>query len=415
MDIEDDDSCFVLFSGSTEFRFVFMHLKLVMTCCSFLFSQKKTASPPEHRVDIDEEVSGIQNTRLFPYKELKVATGNFNYSNKIGEGGFGIVYKGTFRDGTVAALKVLSADSRQGLREFLTEINVIADIEHENLVKLHGCCVEGDHRILVYGYLENNNLAQTLLGGGHSSMQFSWPARCKICIGVAKGLAFLHEEVQPCIVHRDIKASNILLDRNLMPKISDFGLAKLFPDNMTHISTRVAGTTGYLAPEYAMRGQLTVKADIYSFGVLLLEIVSGRCNTNRRLPLSDQYLLERAWGLYERRQLAELVDTSMNGDYDDEEAQKFLKVGLLCTQEVPKQRPSMSKVVKMLTGEDPVDDRNISRPGLLSEFMKIKAHKEKSNVMTGSTSKEGNASSSSEYLTMSSATMTFNSIHDRSE
>ncbi|GMI65525.1 cold-responsive protein kinase 1 [Hibiscus trionum] len=385
-----------------------------MTCCSFLFKRKETASPAEHRIEIDEEVSGIQNTRLFTYKELKLATGNFHYSNKIGEGGFGIVYKGTFRDGTVVAIKVLSADSTQGVREFLTEINVIADIEHENLVKLHGCCVEGNHRLLVYGYLENNSLAQTLLGGGHSSMQFSWPTRRKICIGVAKGLAYLHEEVRPYIVHRDIKASNILLDRNLMPKISDFGLAKLFPDNMTHISTRVAGTTGYLAPEYAIRGQLTRKADIYSFGVLLLEIVSGRCNTNRRLPPSDQYLLERAWNLYERGQLAELVDMSMSGDYENEEAQKFLKIGLLCTQEVPKQRPSMSEVVKMLTGKDPVDVQNISRPGVLPEFMNLRARKEKSNIITeSSTCEEGNASSSSENLTMSHATMTFNSIYDR--
>ncbi|KAK9041600.1 hypothetical protein V6N11_016692 [Hibiscus sabdariffa] len=362
---EDDDSCLVLFSGSAEFRFVFRHFKPVMTCCSFLFSQKKTASPAEHRIEIDEEVSGIQNTRLFPYTELKMATGNFHYSNKIGEGGFGIVYKGTFRDGTVAAIKVLSSDSSQGVREFLTEINVIADMDHENLVKLHGCCVEGNHRILVYGYLENNSLAQTLLGGGHSSMQFSWPTR-----------------------------------------------PKLFPDNMTHISTRVAGTTGYLAPEYAIRGQLTRKADIYSFGVLLLEIVSGRCNTNRRLPPSDQYLLLRAWNLLEQGQLAELVDMSMSGDHDDEEAQKFLKIGLLCTQEVPKHRPSMYQVVKMLTGENPVDDQNISRPGLLPEFRSLRAHKEKSDIITESTGKEGNASSS-ENLAMSYATMTFNSIYNR--
>ncbi|KAK8689199.1 hypothetical protein V6N13_087922 [Hibiscus sabdariffa] len=379
-------------SGLAEFRFVFRHFKPVMTCCSFLFSRKKTAPPAEHRIEIDEEVSGIQNTRLFPYKELKMATGNFHYSNKIGEGGFGIVYKGTFRDGTEAAIKVLSSDSSQGVREFLTEINVIADMDHENLVKLHGCCVEGNHRILVYGYLENNSLAQTLLGGGHSSMQFSWPTRRKICIGVAKGLAYLHEEVRPYIVHRDIKASNILLDRSLVPKISDFGLAKLFPDNMTHISTRVAGT---------------------NFGVLLLEIVSGRCNTNRRLPPSDQYLLERAWNLLERGQLAELVDMSMSGDHDDEEAQKFLKIGLICTQEVPKHRPSMSEVVKMLTGENPVDDQNISRPGLLPEFRSLRAHKEKSDIITESTGKEGNASSASENLTMSYATMTFNSIYNR--
>ncbi|KAK8589046.1 hypothetical protein V6N12_023453 [Hibiscus sabdariffa] len=332
-------------SGLAEFRFVFRHFKPVMTCCSFLFSRKKTAPPAEHRIEIDEEVSGIQNTRLFPYKELKMATGNFHYSNKIGEGGFGIVYKGTFRDGTEAAIKVLSSDSSQGVREFLTEINVIADMDHENLVKLHGCCVEGNHRILVYGYLENNSLAQTLLGGGHSSMQFSWPTR-----------------------------------------------PKLFPDNMTHISTRVAGT---------------------NFGVLLLEIVSGRCNTNRRLPPSDQYLLERAWNLLERGQLAELVDMSMSGDHDDEEAQKFLKIGLICTQEVPKHRPSMSEVVKMLTGENPVDDQNISRPGLLPEFRSLRAHKEKSDIITESTGKEGNASSASENLTMSYATMTFNSIYNR--
>ncbi|XVF88033.1 hypothetical protein PTKIN_Ptkin19aG0016800 [Pterospermum kingtungense] len=385
-----------------------------MTCFSFLFSRKKTASRADQTIEIDEEVSGIQNTKLFTYKELKAATGNFHFSNKIGEGGFGVVYKGTFRDGMMGAIKVLSADSKQGVREFLTEINVIAEIEHENLVKLCGCCVEGSHRILVYGYLENNSLAQTLLGGSHSSLQFSWQARRNICIGVAKGLAFLHEEVRPHIVHRDIKASNILLDKNLMPKISDFGLAKLFPDNLTHISTRVAGTTGYLAPEYAIRGQLTRKADIYSFGVLLLEIVSGRCNTNRRLPLSDQYLLERAWDLYERGQLVELVDASLNGEYDDEEAQKFLKIGLLCTQDMPKLRPSMSEAVKMLMGEETVDDQNISRPGLLSEFMGLRGPKDKSDMTSEGTSQGVNLSSSSENITTSFATMTFNSIYDRS-
>ncbi|MBA0867131.1 hypothetical protein Goshw_027506 [Gossypium schwendimanii] len=409
-----------------------------MACFSCLFSRKKTFSA-EQTIEIDEDVSGIQNTKLFPYKELKMATGNFHHSNKIGEGGFGVVYQGTFRDGTMGAIKVLSADSKQGVREFLTEINVIAEIEHENLVELRGCCVEGKHRILVYGYLENNSLAQTLLGnyfyswfvfnigvnvnnlkplyllgGGHSSMQFSWEARRNICIGVAKGLAFLHEEVQPHIIHRDIKASNILLDKNLNPKISDFGLAKLFPDNMTHISTRVAGTTGYLAPEYAIRGQLTRKADIYSFGVVLLEIVSGRCNTNRRLPLSEQCLLERAWNKYESRELVELVDTSMGGEYDEEEAQKFLKIGLLCTQDIPKLRPSMSQVVKMLMGEESVNDENISRPGLLSEFTALRGQKDNSGMISEGTGKGGNSSSSSENVTTSYATMTFNSIFDRS-
>ncbi|XP_074346392.1 cold-responsive protein kinase 1-like [Apium graveolens] len=165
-------------------------------------------------------------------------------------GGFGSVYKGKLKDGTLVAVYVLSEESTQGIREFLTEIKTISTIEHENLVKLYGCCVEGIHRILVYGFLEHNSIAQTLLGKNHilvkgfnhHNIQFSWNVRREICIGVARGLAYLHEEIQPHIVHRDIKASNILLDENLTAKISDFGLAKLFPLDMSHISTRVAGT-----------------------------------------------------------------------------------------------------------------------------------------------------------------------------
>ncbi|CAN6545488.1 unnamed protein product [Malus baccata var. baccata] len=339
-----------------------------MGCFSFLSGRivNKSRKPGS---DIDEEVSGIHNVKLFTYKELRIATEDFNPANKIGEGGFGSVYKGQLKDRKFAAIKVLSAESRQGVKEFLTEIDVISKIKHENLVELFGCCVEGNQRILVYNYLENNSLEQNLIGGS-STLQFSWRTRREICNGIACGLAFLHEEVRPHIIHRDIKASNILLDKDLMPKISDFGLAKLIPPNMTHVSTRVAGTIGYLAPEYAIRGQLTRKADIYSFGVLLMEIVSGRCNTNTRLPIDEQYLLERTWKLYERRELVGLVDTSLDGDFDAEEACRFLKIGLLCTQDSPKLRPSMSTVVKMLKGEKVVDDK-ITKPGLISDFMDL--------------------------------------------
>ncbi|XP_008372847.2 cold-responsive protein kinase 1 isoform X2 [Malus sylvestris] len=338
-----------------------------MGCFSFLSGRivNKSRKPGS---DIDE-VSGIHNVKLFTYKELRIATDDFSPANKIGEGGFGSVYKGQLKDRKFAAIKVLSAESRQGVKEFLTEIDVISKIKHENLVELFGCCVEGNQRILVYNYLENNSLEQNLIGGS-SNLQFSWRTRREICNGIACGLAFLHEEVRPHIIHRDIKASNILLDKDLMPKISDFGLAKLIPPNMTHVSTRVAGTIGYLAPEYAIRGQLTRKADIYSFGVLLMEIVSGRCNTNTRLPIDEQYLLERTWKLYERRELVGLVDTSLDGDFDAEEACRFLKIGLLCTQDSPKLRPSMSTVVKMLKGEKVVDDK-ITKPGLISDFMDL--------------------------------------------
>lgn len=331
-----------------------------------------SSSSKKHINEIDQELLGIHSGIQFTYKELRIATNDFSLINKIGEGGFGSVYKGRLKHGKIAAIKVLSADSKQGVNEFLTEIKVISDVVHDNLVKLYGCCVEGDHRILVYSYCENNSLAQTLIGGSRSGFQINWRARTKICIGVAKGLAFLHEEVRPRIIHRDIKASNILLDKDLNPKIADFGLAKLFPSNVTHVSTRVAGTIGYLAPEYAVGGQLTRKADIYSFGVLLIEIVSGRCNTNTQLPLDQQYLLERAWQLYERKELLDLVDMSLQGDFDAEQACRFFKIGLLCTQDLPKLRPSMSTVVKMLTGEIEINEEDISKPALLSDFMDLK-------------------------------------------
>ncbi|GJX85306.1 cold-responsive protein kinase 1 [Tanacetum coccineum] len=394
-----------------------------MGCFSFFFRHR--AHPPMGFPEFEDELSEVQNLKLYSYKELKAATDDFSLANKIGEGGFGPVYLGKLRHGKQAAIKVLSAESRQGAREFLTEIKVISDIEHENLAKLIGCCVEGNHRILVYDYIENNSLAQTLLGSGHSSIQFSWRTRTKICIGIARGLAFLHEEVRPHIVHRDIKASNILLDKDLTPKISDFGLAKLIPVNMTHVSTRVAGTIGYLAPEYAIRGQLTRRADVYSFGVLLVEIVSGRCNTNSLLPADEQYILERVWDLYERNELVELVDTAMYGDFDPEEACKYLKIGLLCTQDNPKLRPVMSTVVKMLSGEMKIDETQITKPGLISDFMdlKIRSNPNKTADATNELKKNmfnttSSGSDNAEHSLLSSnatsqSTMTFTDVWDR--
>ncbi|AES66259.1 cold-responsive protein kinase 1 [Medicago truncatula] len=389
-----------------------------MTCFPFSFS--KTPSSSRQHPDNDEDISSIHDVKIYTFKELRNATDNFSPANKIGEGGFGSVYMGRLKGGKLAAIKVLSAESRQGVKEFLTEINVISAVEHENLVKLYGCCVEKNNRILVYNYLENNSLSRTLLGGGHNSdsIYFDWRTRCRICIGVARGLAFLHEEVRPPIIHRDIKASNILLDKDLTPKISDFGLAKLIPANATHVSTRVAGTLGYLAPEYAIGGRLTRKADIYSFGVLLVEIVSGRCNTNSRLPIEEQFILERTWDLYERKELVGLVDTSLNGEFDAEQACKFLKIGLLCTQESPKSRPSMSTVVKMLTGEMKVDDSMMTKPALISDFMDLKVRHKQESITDMKTSSSYNTSSASEHqdttIISSAATSTFTTQYDHS-
>ncbi|XP_075098113.1 cold-responsive protein kinase 1-like [Nicotiana tabacum] len=184
--------------------------------------------------------------------------------------------EGTLKRGVEVAVKTLSAESRQGLREFLTEIETISDVRHPNLVELIGCCLEGSNRILVYEYVENRSLDRALFGSSARNVKLEWDTRAAICLGTARGLAYLHEELVPHIVHRDIKASNILLDKDYKPKIGDFGLAKLFPDNITHITTQIKGTTGYLAPEYVIGRQLTSKADVYSFGVLILETVSGR-------------------------------------------------------------------------------------------------------------------------------------------
>ncbi|XP_071725918.1 cold-responsive protein kinase 1-like [Rutidosis leptorrhynchoides] len=386
------------------------------SCCfGKVAAPVKRVNNRENNIDVSIELLDVENMRLYAYKDLQVATQDFSPENKIGEGGFGSVYKGVLKDGLAVAIKVLSAESRQGLREFLTEITVISDIQHKNLVKLHGYCVEKDHRILVYGYLNNGSLDQTLLGSGHCSIKFTWEIRRKICIGVAKGLTYLHEEVQPHVIHRDIKASNILLDEDFTPKISDFGLAKLFPSHLTHVSTRIAGTQGYLAPEYAIRGQLTRKADIYSFGILLLEIVSGRPNQNRRLPVEEQYLLERVWQLYREGEIERLVNTSVGEDVDIYEACKYLKIGLLCTQSLPKSRPSMSNVLKMFKDENDVDDKDLSDPGLLSELTNYKTLKNNTSGTSSSTSGKQEVSSPlyGSTSTSSYATMTFTTITDR--
>ncbi|CAI9098030.1 OLC1v1034579C1 [Oldenlandia corymbosa var. corymbosa] len=238
---------------------------------------------------IDESIS------VFSYNELKAATQGFKSSNRVGEGGFGAVYQGVLQDGSLVAIKNLSVEqeSLRGEREFLTEIAALSGIKHENLVSLRGCCVDGAKRLLVYDYMENNSLAYTFLGEDYKREKFSWELRRQIIVGVAEGLVYLHEQLKPRIVHRDIKSSNILLDHDFNPKLGDFGLAKLFRDEASYISTRVAGTLGYLSPEYAISGHLTRKADVYSFGVLLLEIVTGGPVVGFDLERGEYFLVNK--------------------------------------------------------------------------------------------------------------------------
>ncbi|XP_019190166.1 PREDICTED: probable LRR receptor-like serine/threonine-protein kinase At1g07650 [Ipomoea nil] len=305
----------------------------------------------------ERELRGLDlRTGLFTLRQIKAATNNFDASNKIGEGGFGPVYKGTLLDGTVIAVKQLSSKSSQGNHEFLNEISMISCFHHPNLVKLYGCCVDGKQLLLVYEYLENNSLSHALFGPEDCQLKIDWPTRHRICVGVAKGLAFLHEESEIKIVHRDIKATNVLLDKELNPKISDFGLAKLDDGENTHISTRVAGTRGYMAPEYALWGYLTFKVDVYSFGVVALEIVSGKNNVKYRPNENCICLLDWALDLQKKENLMELIDPRLDSDFDKEQALRMIKVALLCTNPSPVLRPSMSAVVSMLEGCDDIPE-----------------------------------------------------------
>ncbi|CAL5342057.1 unnamed protein product [Camellia sinensis] len=325
-------------------------------------------------------------TGSFTLRQIKAATNNFDAANKIGEGGFGYVYKGLLSDGTVIAVKKLSSKSKQGNREFVNEIGMISALQHPHLVKLYGCCIEGNELLLIYEYMENNSLARALFGPDEFQLNLDWPTRYKICIGIAKGLAFLHGESRIKIVHRDIKSTNVLLDKNLNPKISDFGLAKLDEEDNTHISTRIAGTYGYMAPEYAMRGYLTDKADVYSFGIVALEIVSGKSNTGHRPKEDCFYILDWALVLKQKGNLMELVDPRLGSDFNKKEVVAMIDVALLCTNVSPAVRPSMSSVLGMLESrtvtEELVSDSMVSSDEMEPKEMMIElqqSHETNSN------------------------------------
>ncbi|KAF5728070.1 hypothetical protein HS088_TW21G00213 [Tripterygium wilfordii] len=245
---------------------------------------------------------------------------------------------------------------------------MISALQHPHLVKLYGCCIEGNQLLLVYEYMENNCLARALFGPEEFRLKLNWPTRRKICIGIARGLAFLHEESRLKIVHRDIKATNVLLDKDLNAKISDFGLAKLDEEDNTHISTKIAGTYGYMAPEYAMRGYLTDKADVYSFGVVALEIVSGRSNTSYRPKEESFYLLDWALVLKEEGKLMELVDPRLGSEYKKDEVMTMINVALLCTNSASVLRPSMSMIVSILEGKSLVPEVGSDQSDLVDEM-----------------------------------------------
>ncbi|TYI12915.1 hypothetical protein ES332_A08G022000v1 [Gossypium tomentosum] len=302
-----------------------------------------------HAASTDFFSGDLRTIFYFDFKTLKRATKNFHPDNLLGKGGFGPVYKGKLKDGRMVAVKRLSHDkSQQGESEFLAEVRLITSIQHKNLVRLLGCCSDGSQRLLVYEFMKNGSLDHIIYG---KKVCLNWETRFQIILGVARGLQYLHEDSHLRIVHRDIKASNILLDDKFHPRIGDFGLARFFPEDEAYLSTTFAGTLGYTAPEYAIRGELSEKADIYSFGVLVLEIVSCRKNTDLTLPSEMQYLPEYAWKLYERSRVLDLVDPRLKQlrSLVEKDVVRVVNVAFFCLQLHPNLRPPMSEIVTMLT------------------------------------------------------------------
>lgn len=322
---------------------------------SIVFANISFKSDQSRRRYINEEINklgkGNVTAEIITYPELSEATQKFDPKSLVGEGGFGRVYRGYLKKkGLEVAVKQLDRNGFQGNKEFLVEVLILSLLHHQHLVNLVGYCSDGDQRMLVYEYMANGSLEGHLLNLGPDSKPLDWNTRMKIAVGAAKGLEYLHEQANPPVIYRDFKASNILLDGNFNPKLSDFGLAKLGPiGENQHISTRVMGTYGYCAPEYASTGQLSTKSDVYSFGVVFLEMITGRRVIDTARPSEEQNLIEWAQPLLkDKKKFHLMADPLLEGKYPEKSLYQALAVAAMCLQEECTTRPYMSDVVTAL-------------------------------------------------------------------
>ncbi|KAI5572276.1 hypothetical protein POPTR_010G001600v4 [Populus trichocarpa] len=314
--------------------------------------------PSSHPLTAPSPLSGLPEFsqlgwgHWFTLRDLQVATNRFSKDNIIGDGGYGVVYQGHMINGTPVAVKKLLNNPGQADKDFRVEVEAIGHVRHKNLVRLLGYCMEGTQRMLVYEYVNNGNLEQWLRGGMRQHGYLTWEARMKILLGTAKALAYLHEAIEPKVVHRDIKSSNILIDDNFDAKISDFGLAKLLGAGKSHITTRVMGTFGYVAPEYANSGLLNEKSDVYSFGVVLLEAITGRDPVDYDRPENEVNLVEWLKMMVAGRRSEEVVDPMIENRPATSALKRALLTALRCVDPDAEKRPKMSQVVRMLESEE---------------------------------------------------------------
>ncbi|XP_074272100.1 G-type lectin S-receptor-like serine/threonine-protein kinase At1g11410 [Silene latifolia] len=318
----------------------------------FVYQGKKRDREEEREQSLWTKDAGERDSSeelpFYTRNEIALATDSFSLDNKLGEGGFGSVYKGRLRNGKEIAVKKLAPNSGQGIHEFKNEVRLIAKLQHRNLVKIIGCCVQGDEKMLIYEFMPNNSLDSFMFKEENKS-SLDWMKRVDIIMGIARGMLYLHQDSRLKIIHRDLKASNILLDKDMVPKISDFGMARIFvSEQKEENTTRVVGTYGYMAPEYALEGMISVKSDVFSFGVLMLEVITGRKNSGLYPDNPSINLVGHVWELWKLGSALEIGDPSLK-DPDNEEILKFMQVGLLCVQESADDRPTMSEVVFMLS------------------------------------------------------------------
>ncbi|XP_022929271.1 receptor-like serine/threonine-protein kinase SD1-8 [Cucurbita moschata] len=314
----------------------------IIFICLYVFKRRSTFKDDHDKIEGED-----LELPLFDLSLINSATDNFSVSNKLGEGGFGPVYKGKLPNGQEIAVKRLSQSSGQGMNEFKNEVILIAKLQHRNLVKLLGCCIQGDEKMLVYEYMPNRSLDLFIFDRTQRQL-LVWPQRYHIICGIARGLTYLHQDSRLRIIHRDLKPSNVLLDMDMNPKISDFGLAKTCGEDQTEGRTkRVVGTYGYMAPEYAFDGQFSVKSDAFSYGILLLEIISGT-KSRGFCHLNAQNLIAYAWRLWKEGNPEELIDEAIRETCIISEVLRCINISLLCVQQRPNDRPTMSSVVMML-------------------------------------------------------------------